>query len=129
MSRGRKTNWDARVSALVAELRTALVEREKTRLEARVDAMVAGIGHGLDVARDGVSRAVAKVAGRAKGAGAMRKRGVYKRSAASRKAQAEKMRAYWAARKKAGTAKRGGRKAKRDGKAPVAAAELEHRNA
>jgi hypothetical protein len=96
MARGRKVNWDAKVKSLVAELRTALVERERTRLETRVNEMVAGIGHGLESAKRKVSATAAKVARAAQG-----KRGVYKRTAAQRKAQAAKMRAYWAAKRKA----------------------------
>lgn len=97
-----RTNWDARVKTLVAQLRAALIARERDRLEARVDAMVSGL------LKD-VAPATARRPGRPARAVAAPvaprpvKRGAYKRTAAQREAAAERMRRRWEAKRKGET--------------------------
>ena len=113
MPRGRPVNLDKRVALLVGQLKATLVARARLRIEAQVDERVASLVGGLQsvVEANGVP-AAAEVAAPAPTTGKRT------RSAASRAAQAAKMRAYWKQRKAgkgakaaAPTAKRGSRTA------------------
>jgi hypothetical protein len=102
----RPRNHDAHIARLVRQLKDAVFARERSRIEDRIDAQVAALmGEARPVQNAGTAE-TPTVARRpaAKGRGNRTPR-----SAASRRKQAEKMKAYWAAKRKAGTAKRGAR--------------------
>lgn len=94
-----RTNWDARVKTLVAQLREALIAREQERLERRVDAMVSGILKEETPAAVRRPKPPARTAA-APVASKPGKRGAYKRTAAQREAAAERMRLRWEAKRK-----------------------------
>ena len=102
MPPGRPLNHDARVARLIADLRKALVAREAARIEgavaSHIDGLVASLQSGIHV---GGARQAAMVSESTPAAvpTAAKPKGRKRRSAASRKAQGAKMKAYWAARK------------------------------
>jgi hypothetical protein len=103
MPRGRKPDLNKRIHALILELKAALVARARQRIEAQVDARVATLVDGLQRVVEGNSTPSARGASPGAAKPSARKGGRKPRSAASRAAQAKKMRAYWK-KKKAGKA-------------------------
>lgn len=108
MPAGRPVNYDAKINRLIAELRKALVAREAARIEgavaSHIDGLVASLQAGVHVggARQvALAVPVASVNAPRVTTAAATPKGRKRRSAASRQAQAVKMKAYWKARKAA----------------------------
>lgn len=107
MPAGRPVNYDAKVNRLIAELRKALVAREAARIEgavaAHIDGLVSSLQAGVHIggARQTAMGAPVTSADAPRVAAAAKSRGRKRRSAASRQAQAARMKAYWKARKAA----------------------------
>ena len=103
---GRRPNPDRRIANLVSELKAALVAREQQRIEATVGAKITALLRGLKGIAAGDSdpspvaapRAASGPASASLGRGNRRQR-----SAASRRAQSLKMKAFWAAKRKGKT--------------------------
>lgn len=91
----RPTNHDKRIDDLLAQLRRALVAKEQARIEATVEAQMAGLVGGLGKSGAAVVAAPAAAAPAAS-APAPRKRKGWS-AAAKAKAKA-RMKAYWAAK-------------------------------
>jgi hypothetical protein len=107
MPAGRPPNLDKRIAHLIAQLKRALAAREQQRIEAQVAGQVDALVRGLQGSGDGapVKRGPGRprkdaIAVLAPAAAPVRRR--KPRSAASRAQQAKKMKAYWAAKRKAG---------------------------
>jgi hypothetical protein len=92
MPPGRPPNHTARIAALVSQLKAALVAREQAQIEARVQAQIDGVMGGTALRSDGAPR---RGPGRPRGT-----KNRKPRSEASRAAQAAKMKAYWAAKRR-----------------------------
>lgn len=121
MPAGRPVNYDAKINRLVAELRKALVAREVAKIEASVSKHMGALVNEFDepiIVGNGVvapTRSAPTDEARTDEPARAATRHVRKgRSAASRQAQAAKMKAYWKARKAseakgaAGSMKKGG---------------------
>jgi hypothetical protein len=97
MPRGRPRNHDARIAALLKQLRAELFAREQARIAATVDAQMAGLVAGLGKAGAAVVAAPAAAAPAAPAAPDAKKRKGWSPAA---KAKARlRMQKYWAARK------------------------------
>ena len=103
MPPGRPLNRDAKIARLIADLRKALVAREAARIEgavaSHINELVASLQSGIHVGGARQAAVVSAAAPTAVPAAASKPKGRKRRSAASRKLQAAKMKAYWAARK------------------------------
>jgi len=102
MPPGRPLNHDAKIARLIADLHKALVAREAARIEgavaSHINDLVASLQSGIHV---GGARQATMVSAPTPAAAptTSKTKGRKRRSAASRKAQAAKMRKYWAERK------------------------------
>jgi hypothetical protein len=112
---GRPPNHDKRIADLLKQLRAALVARESAQIARTVDAQMNGLVAGISKGVGGAAPTKVVAPKMAPEAG----RGNRKpRSAASRAAQSRKMKAYWAAKRKAAASQSKGGKAKKKA-APV----------
>lgn len=102
MPRGRQPNYDKRIGDLLDQLRDAIVAREKAAMDARVSEQFSALVSSLDARRGEMTyRRLqrASMAERAKAPAKRRKRKPM--SAAQKKAVGERMKKYWAERRKA----------------------------
>ena len=108
MPPGRKPNYDAKIGNLLDQLRSAIIAREKAAMDARVSEQVRALVSSLDsgtgemayrrleraVKANGVAKTPAKKRGRRS-----------PMSAAEKKVVSERMKKYWAERRKQKEAK------------------------
>jgi hypothetical protein len=96
--RGRRTNYDARLGNLLDQIRDTIIAREQAQMDRRVSEQIHALVSRLDTAGLG-GPDTKSLGGPDTKSRKPEKRGSYKRSPAQRKAQAAKMRAYWAAKR------------------------------
>ena len=102
MPRGRQPNYDKRIGDLLDQLRDAIIAREKAAMDARVSEQVRALVSTLDSGNGEFTyrrlERAAKEQGVAKAPAKRRKRKPM--SPAARKAVGERMKRYWAERRK-----------------------------